>query len=561
MRFTDVGPTPEDLSGPRRDHSRHRGHAEVDPRPRRADRRTAGADSATPDPRALIGRAQQLGFPRISIDQRTNSVVIHGTPEAIASIEKSHPRARPAAADGRDRSGHRHRRGGRRPRARHQLARLAGPEASGDPRSVAIDTGTNGGQVDNPPLGGDLFSSNGLNALSLLPNASTAGATVASFVVRGAEGILQAQLQALATDDRARVLSAPRLVTLDNITARITRSQNIYVQVDTRNEEGGGLGAVGLQEIQTGLTLEITPSIVPSQTDQSAGFVRLNLRAENSAPGTGVFGQIDVRSQEVQTNVLVPDGATFVIGGLVRRHPDRDRSRCARAQGHPAAGSAVQEHQHDEEPRRDHLLHHAARGGRAHGPAERHRREGRIRGIYPPRAADARRRLRRFQHAHARLAHRGRCPPWKKTNDGTRGRARRSLPSFSVARSSWPARRFSLAPTGRTMSTRRRSARSRMPCARCATGRSSCARARVASCLSPQATSRAIPRCLACPGATFPRRLFNSTPSRCRRGICRLRALPRAERVAALEIRPRSYVTELSPGGEIVRAGWIPEGA
>jgi type II secretory pathway component GspD/PulD (secretin) len=44
--------------------------------------------------------------------------------------------------------------------------------------------------------------------------------------------------------------------------------------------------------------------------------VRLNLRAENSAPGSGTFGQIDVNSQEVQTNVLVPDNDTFVIGGL-----------------------------------------------------------------------------------------------------------------------------------------------------------------------------------------------------------------------------------------------------
>ena len=74
--------------------------------------------------------------------------------------------------------------------------------------------------------------------------------------------------------------------------------------------------AVGLQEIQTGLTLEITPSIVPAETDRSEALVRLNLRAENSTPGAGVFGQIDVKSQEVQTNVLVPDGATFVIGGL-----------------------------------------------------------------------------------------------------------------------------------------------------------------------------------------------------------------------------------------------------
>jgi type IV pilus assembly protein PilQ len=104
-------------------------------------------------------------------------------------------------------------------------------------------------------------------------------------------------------------------VTLDNITARITRSQNLYVQVDTVNPSGG-YGGVGLQEIQTGLTLEITPSVVPAQSDHEQSLVRLNLRAENSAPGTGSFGQIDVNSQEVQTNVLVPDSDTFVIGGL-----------------------------------------------------------------------------------------------------------------------------------------------------------------------------------------------------------------------------------------------------
>ena len=122
-------------------------------------------------------------------------------------------------------------------------------------------------------------------------------------------------MQALESKDRARILSAPKLVTLDNITARITRSQNIYVQVNTVSP-AGGYGGVGLQEIQTGLTLEITPSIVPAQSDRDQSLVRLNLRAENSAPGTGSFGQIDVNSQEVQTNVLVPDSDTFVIGGL-----------------------------------------------------------------------------------------------------------------------------------------------------------------------------------------------------------------------------------------------------
>ena len=329
LRFTDVGPTTKQFQGrtvtipgiadtlmsilgikPSQPGSL--------PPPATAPAALPPDNGATPDVLSpqdkFLGEAEQLGHPRISIDQRTNSVVVQGTPEAIASIEKIiHDLDRPlqmvqievtiAQAD-------------------LGVARELGVNwrgsaftAGGTPLSGAIDTGTSPPQIGNSDTGKG-FNTTGLDALSLLPNGSTPGQTTASFVVKGAESALQAQLQALASRDRARILSAPRLVTLDNITARITRSQNIYVQVDTRGPNGGGLGGVGLQEIQTGLTLEITPSIVPAESDRQEAFVRLNLRAENSTPGAGVFGQIDVKSQEVQTNVLVPDGATFVIGGL-----------------------------------------------------------------------------------------------------------------------------------------------------------------------------------------------------------------------------------------------------
>jgi type II secretory pathway component GspD/PulD (secretin) len=320
LRFTDVGPTTKQFQG------------RTVTIPGIADTLTSilglgppSAPAALPPPAAdqggvvppdvtLLGQASQLGHPRISIDQRTNSVVVQGPPEAIAAIEKIiRELDRPlqmvqievtiAQAD-------------------LGVARQLGIEwrgtalnANGTALSGAIDSGTSGPQITNTTPGPG-FSTSGLDALSLLPLASAPGQTTAAFVVKGAQTALQAQLQALASKDRARILSAPRLVTLDNMTARITRSQNIYVQVDTRGPQGGGLGGVGLQEIQTGLTLEITPSIVPAETDRSEALVRLNLRAENSTPGAGVFGQIDVKSQEVQTNVLVPDGATYVIGGL-----------------------------------------------------------------------------------------------------------------------------------------------------------------------------------------------------------------------------------------------------
>jgi type III secretion system YscC/HrcC family outer membrane pore protein len=322
LRFTDVGPSTRQFQGKTVTVP---GIADTLKSVLGLDERPPAMGGNDPSATATPVGPSPYGHPRISIDARTNSVVVQGPPSAIAAVEKIvNQLDRPlqmvqievlivTANVGV---------------ARELGVAWRGSQVNvGNPNSsTAVDTGTStgvtgssgttgtgSGQVQNG-TNGQLFTSNGLDALSLLP-AATAGATTASFVIRGGAAVIQSQIQALASQDRARILSAPKLVTLDNITARITRSQNIYVQVDTVGT-AGGYGGVGLQEIQTGLTLEITPSVVPSQSDRDQSLVRLNLRAENSAPGSGSFGQIDVNSQEVQTNVLVPDADTFVIGGL-----------------------------------------------------------------------------------------------------------------------------------------------------------------------------------------------------------------------------------------------------
>lgn len=325
LRFTDVGPSTRQFQGKTVTVP---GIADtlksvlgLDERPSAMIGNDPSAAAATP-----IGAAP-YGHPRISIDPRTNSVVVQGSPSAIAAVEKIvNQLDRPlqmvqievlivTANVGVARELGVAWRGSQvnvgNPNS--STAADTGTSAGVTGNSSGTRSGTGSGQVQNG-TNGQLFTSNGLDALSLLP-AAAAGATTASFVIRGGSAVIQSQIQALASQDRARILSAPKLVTLDNITARITRSQNIYVQVDTVGA-AGGYGGVGLQEIQTGLTLEITPSVVPAQSDRDQSLVRLNLRAENSAPGSGSFGQIDVNSQEVQTNVLVPDSDTFVIGGL-----------------------------------------------------------------------------------------------------------------------------------------------------------------------------------------------------------------------------------------------------
>lgn len=267
--------------------------------------RTGAGGESEPE---FLRRVASLSQPRVSVDRRTNSVIVRGAPKDIATIETvirqlDQPlemieievviaTAQLGVAE--------------------ELGLALRGSATKDGRANAssgVDTGTTGGQIGND-AGGGLFDSDGLNALSLLPTGA-ASSTLAAFVVRGASSILQIQLKALAEDNRAQVISAPRLVTLDNRTARITRAQDIFVQVDAGGDQGQDLA-----QIETGLTLEITPSIVPAVVGDDQSLIRLNLNAVNSAPGAGAFGQIDVRAQEVQTEVLVPNGGTYIIGGL-----------------------------------------------------------------------------------------------------------------------------------------------------------------------------------------------------------------------------------------------------
>jgi hypothetical protein len=63
---------------------------------------------------------------------------------------------------------------------------------------------------------------------------------------------------------------------------------------------------------------------------------------------------------------------------------------------------------------------------------------------------------------------------------------------------------------------------------------------------------------LGLPWSTFPVNDFFFDAMELGTGNIRLRALPRPDAVAALSVRARLYVAELSPKGEVLRSGWYP---
>ena len=64
---------------------------------------------------------------------------------------------------------------------------------------------------------------------------------------------------------------------------------------------------------------------------------------------------------------------------------------------------------------------------------------------------------------------------------------------------------------------------------------------------------------LGLPWEMFPTELFTFDAEALESGAIRLRALPRPDRVARLDVRARMYLADLNPGGDVARAGWFPE--
>ena len=174
------------------------------------------------------------------------------------------------------------------------------------------------------PLGGTNFgnigtvASQGPAGLAAL-NGLVAAAVKGSFVYNGAQFLNVTMLiHALQANGDVNVLSTPNLLTTDNQKAEIMVGQNIpFVTGQTQNAATGGTAILtSVDRKDVGITLKITPQIT---SDDS---VRLDIYEEISAvittPGlnVNVVGP-STSKRAASTTVVVKDGQTMVIGGLI----------------------------------------------------------------------------------------------------------------------------------------------------------------------------------------------------------------------------------------------------
>jgi type IV pilus assembly protein PilQ len=146
-----------------------------------------------------------------------------------------------------------------------------------------------------------------------LPAAVGAGAGGAlGFTFGSANNALQLNLRLSAAESNGTVktISAPKVTTLQNQKASI--SQGVSIPFSQVSAQG-----VNTTFVEARLQLDVTPHIT------SDGSVLMAIKATNNQPdpsNTGANGQPAIQKKEAETQVLVKDGDTTVIGGIyVRR--------------------------------------------------------------------------------------------------------------------------------------------------------------------------------------------------------------------------------------------------
>ncbi|MFZ3208396.1 MAG: type IV pilus secretin PilQ [Geobacteraceae bacterium] len=151
----------------------------------------------------------------------------------------------------------------------------------------------------------------GINALdstfggvvsSVLPTTTTGGAALGmSFGKLISNVQLDMKLSAAATIGQVKIISSPKVVTLNNRAAKISQGQSIPYQ--TTSAEG-----TKTEFVEAALTLEVTPHITAD------GNVSMKIKASNNSPGTGTPPPIN--KKEATTELVVKNGETTVIGGI-----------------------------------------------------------------------------------------------------------------------------------------------------------------------------------------------------------------------------------------------------
>ena len=181
---------------------------------------------------------------------------------------------------------------------------------AGDPSqpSFLAGSGAPGTPGVGPQRGFDtLGGTYGWDTAVNLPASLSAGAIGFNFLrIAGTPFLLNAKLMAAESQGETKIISAPKIVTMDNVEALI--KQGVRYPYNKLDESGNTV--TEFEDID--LVLTVTPHVTLDHR------ISLRLHITKKDLGDVILGQQSFTNKEAQTELLVNDGDTVVIGGIIK---------------------------------------------------------------------------------------------------------------------------------------------------------------------------------------------------------------------------------------------------
>jgi type IV pilus assembly protein PilQ len=181
----------------------------------------------------------------------------------------------------------------------------------GAPSSVGVSPVTTGTGIPQPPLVGTPTAGTGGSTTAGLPLNVNLGAGVPTsgfyFGHRSPNFAVDLFITAAEAKGVGKLLSKPKVITQNNEKATVKQGTKIPIQTTINN-------TISVQYIDAVLKLEVTPQITAEGTVFMDVLVE-NTQIDNGIPRVQGIPALDTQSAE--TKVLVADGGTVVIGGII----------------------------------------------------------------------------------------------------------------------------------------------------------------------------------------------------------------------------------------------------
>lgn len=137
-------------------------------------------------------------------------------------------------------------------------------------------------------------------------------ASIGLHIAKLANGtLIDLELSALEEENKGEIIASPRIIAANQQKARIEQGAEIPYT------ESASSGATTVSFKKAVLSLEVTPHITPDNKVILDLIITQDTRGDTVQTGTGEAVSID--TQEIQTQVLVENGQTVVLGGIFQQ--------------------------------------------------------------------------------------------------------------------------------------------------------------------------------------------------------------------------------------------------